>query len=90
MKRLPEREKQAKVLASGDITDPNPLDEAGDFPSRFITLSYFFDEGDGVEIVQDSDNEERDPEIYYFDESGKTRLTSGALYEWALEKWEEE
>lgn len=90
MTRLPEREEQAKVLASGDIIDPNPLDEAESFPSRFITLSYFFDEGDGVEIVQDSDNEERDPEIYYFDESGRTRLTSGALYEWTLEKWEEE
>ena len=90
MSRLADREEQARALASGDVTDPNPLTEAESFPSRFITLSYFFEEGDGVEIVQDSDNEDRDPEIYYFDESGRTRLTTGVLYEWALEKWGEE
>lgn len=90
MSRLQDREEQARILASGDTTDPNPLEEAEGFPSRFITLSYFFEEGDGVEIVQDTDHEDRDPEIYYFDESGKTKLTTGALYEWALERWSDQ
>ena len=90
MTRLPDREEQARALASEGETDSNPITEAESYPSRFVTLSYFFEEGDGVEIVQDSDHEDRDPEIYYFDESGRTRLTSGALYEWALRKWEEE
>ena len=90
MNRLADREAQAQVLASGDTSEPNPIEEAGDFPNRFSTLSFFFEEGDGVEIVQDLDNQEEEPEVYYFFEGGREQITEGALFEWAIEKWGEE
>ena len=87
MKRLTKREEEAKSLASGGEIDQSPLGEAEAFPSRFRTLSYFFPEEDGVEIVQDIDSEEW-VSVYYFDETGRVELTEGALYEWALERFE--
>ena len=90
MNQLETREAQARALASGDATEPNPIEEAGDFPNRFNTLSFFFEEGDGVEIVQDLDNQEGEPEVYYFFEGGREQITEGALFEWAIEKWGEE
>lgn len=89
MTRLADREEQARILESGDVTDPNPLTEAEAFPNRFETLSYFFEDGDGVEIVKDLDHEEEDPKVYYFDDSGKVELTQGALYEWAIDRFNE-
>lgn len=90
MNRLQDREAQASALASGDATESNPIEEAGSYPNRFNTLSFFFEEGDGVEIVQDLDNEEEDPEVFYFFEGGRERITEGALFEWAIEKLGEE
>lgn len=87
MNRLSEREKQARLRLAGDESEANPLEEAEGFPNRFTTLSYFFEEGDGVEIVQDSDHEDIDPTIYYFYEGGKEEIKEGALYEWALEQF---
>ena len=90
MNRLQKRESQAELLANGDMTEENPLIEAQDFPNRFETLSFFFAEGDGVEIVKDLDNEEADPIVSYFHDSGKIELTKGSLYEWAMERWNEQ
>lgn len=87
MNRLTEREAQAKLVNDGDETEANPLAEAGDFPSRFQTLTFFFEE-DGVEIVKDLDWENDDPKVYYFHGEEKIELKEGALYEWALERWE--
>lgn len=90
MNQLETREAQARALANGNATEKNSIEEAGEFPNRFRTLSFFFEEGDGVEIVQDLDNEEEDPEVYYFFEGGREQITEGALFEWAIKKWGEE
>lgn len=85
---LKEREEQAKQRLAGDESETNPLEEAEGFPNRFTTLSYFFNEGDGIEIVQDLDWEKEEPKVYYFHEAGKEELSSGALYEWAINQLE--
>ena len=88
--RLAEREAQALEIAGKDrdeVGEDNPIYYAESAPNRFRTLSFFFEEGDGVEIVEDLDNEEEDPKVYYFHEGGREELTDGALYEWALEQF---
>lgn len=92
MSRLSEREEQAAAVNEADrddLDEKNPIVYAESAPNRFRTLSYFFPEGDGVEIVQDLDNDE-EVSIFYFDNSGRVELESGALYQWALDKWEED
>ena len=86
---LAKREDQAKLRLAGDESEPNPLEEAEGFPNRFSVLSFFFDEGDGVEITQDLDNEE-EVEVYYFSDSGRVLLNEGSLYEWAMGLYDEE
>ena len=90
MSRLSEREAQVLEVTEKDreeVNENNPIIFAETAPNRFQTLTYFFPEEDGVEIVQDLDHEEEDPKVYYFNESERVELTEGALYEWALERW---
>lgn len=90
MSRLSEREAQALAVTEAEReegNEDNPIIYAESAPNRFQTLSFFFPEEDGVEIVQDLDHEEEDPKVYYFNESERVELTEGALYEWALERW---
>lgn len=91
MSRLSEREAQVLEVTEKDreeVNENNPIIFAETAPNRFQTLTYFFPEEDGVEIIQDLDHQEEDVKVYYFDESVRVELTKGALYEWALEKWE--
>ncbi len=88
MNRLTEREAQARLANEGDETEPNPLTEATDFPSRFQTLSFFFEDEEGVEIVQDLDWADDEPKVYYFWQGGREMITEGALFDWAMERWE--
>lgn len=91
MNRLTEREAQAKLANEGDETEANPLNEAQDYPSRFQTLSFFLEDEEGIEIVQDLDDGQEDSvRVYYFWQGGREMITEGALYEWALERWEED
>ena len=88
--RLAEREAQALEITGKDrdeVEEDNPIYYAESAPNRFRTLSFFFPEEDGVEIVEDLDNEEEDPKVYYFYEGGREELTDGALYDWALEQF---
>lgn len=90
MNRLSEREAQALAIAGKDrdeVGEDNPIYFAESAPNRFRTLSFFFPEEDGVEIVEDLDNEEEDPKVYYFYEGGREELTDGALYDWALDQF---
>lgn len=91
MNRLTEREAQAKQVTREEresgATD-NPLIEAEYYPNRFQSLTYFFPENDGVKIEQDLDLDTI--KVEYFFEGGSEEITEGALYEWALERWEEE
>ena len=93
MNRLSEREAQAKAISREEresgATD-NPLINAEDDPSRFQTLSYFFEDEEGVEIVQDLDWAEDEVKVYYFWQGGREMITEGALFDWAMERWEEE
>lgn len=91
MNRLTEREAQAKLVNDGDESEFNPINDAATYPCRHQTLSFFFQEEDGVEIVQDLDWEGvLEPKVYYFQGEEKIELKEGALYEWAMEKWEED
>ena len=93
MNRLTEREAQAKEITREERESGatnNPLINAEEYPSRFQTLSFFFEDEEGVEIVQDLDWENDEPKVYYFWQGGREMITEGALYDWAIERWEED
>lgn len=90
MTQLEEREAQALAIAGLDrdeLDESNPIIYAESGPCRFQSITYFFPEEDGVEVVQDLDHEEEEPKIYYFEGENRTEITNGALYEWALEQF---
>ena len=91
MNRLNEREEQAKGATREERESgatSNPIIGAEDNPNRFESLTFFFPEDDGVKIERDIDLDE--VTVEYFFEGGSEILTEGALYEWALERWEED
>ena len=89
MNRLAERE--AQVLATTEQereegNDSNPVLFAEARPNRFRILTYFFPEDDGVKIEEDLDL--NTVAVEYFTEGETITLTEGALYEWALNQYE--
>lgn len=92
MERLKQREAQVLALTEEERetgNEDNPILYAESGPCRFRTLSFFFPDGDGVEIVEDLDNEE-EVTVKYFDDSNSIELNDGPLYEWAMERLYEE
>lgn len=88
MERLKQREAQVLALTEEERetgNEDNPILYAESGPCRFRTLSFFFPDGDGVEIVEDLDNEE-EVTVKYFDDSNSIELNDGPLYEWAMER----
>lgn len=92
MERLKQREAQVLALTEEERetgNEDNPILYAESGPCRFRTLSFFFPDGDGVEIIEDLDNEE-EVTVKYFDDSNSIELNDGPLYEWAMERLYEE
>lgn len=92
MERLKQREAQVLALTEEERetgNEDNPILYAESGPCRFRTLSFFFPDGDGVEIIEDLDNEE-EVTVKYFDDSNSIELNDGPLYEWAMERFYEE
>jgi hypothetical protein len=88
MERLKQREAQVLALTEEERetgNEDNPILYAESGPCRFRTLSFFFPDGDGVEIIEDLDNEE-EVTVKYFDDSNSIELNDGPLYEWAMER----
>jgi hypothetical protein len=87
---LKQRESELLALTDqqrdeGDESHPILHAEAG--PNRFEVMSLFFPEEDGVKIEKDLDLDE--VRVYYFNNEGQSELTEGALYDWALNYYEE-
>jgi hypothetical protein len=86
------REEQAAAITdqireeeSGNAENAILYAEAG--PCRYQTITLFFPEEDGVRIEEDLDL--HTTTVYYFTDKEETELTQGALYEWAINYYEE-
>lgn len=89
MNRLKQREAEVLALTEEERetgNEDNPILYAESGPCRFKTLSFFFPDGDGVEIIEDLDSEEEEITVKYFDDSNSLEITEGPLYEWAMER----
>ena len=89
MNRLEERTAQLLAITAeqrdnGDESNPILFAEAR--PNRFRILTYFFPEDDGVTIEEDLDLGEIS--VRYFNEGESIELTEGALFEWAVEQYQ--
>ncbi len=87
------QQREAELLAlteaqreEGDENNPILHAEAG--PNRFLSMTLFFPQEDGVKVEKDLDlNEMR---VHYFTrDNEETEVTEGALYEWAIRYYEE-
>lgn len=88
MSRLSEREAQAKAIAGKDrdgLDEEHPIIYAESAPCRYQSITYWFPDGDGVRVEQSLDDEE-DIKVYYLGEE-EIALTDGALYEWAMDQF---
>lgn len=52
-------------------------------PNRFALMSLFFNDSDGVQIQEDLELNEIT--VKFFNDSKEQEITTGALYEWAIE-----
>lgn len=89
MNRLTEREAQILATSEEDREvgdDANPIIFAESRPNRFRILSYFFPEDDGVKIEEDLDL--GTITVEYFTDTETITVTEGALYEWAINQYE--
>jgi hypothetical protein len=75
---------QMREEESGNAENPILYAEAG--PCRYQSITLFFQEEDGVRIEEDLDL--HTTTVYYFTGEGETELTQGALYDWALNFYE--
>jgi hypothetical protein len=85
------REEQAAAVTekmreeeSGNAEHPILYAEAG--PCRYQTVTLFFPEEDGVRIEEDLDLHTMT--VHYFTSEQEIELTEGALYDWALDYYE--
>ena len=90
MSNLKLREEQVIAITeeereTGD--DSNPILYAESAPCRYQSVTYWFPEEDGVIIEQSMDDEE-DITVKYMNGDKTIELTEGALYEWAIEQFE--
>ena len=89
MNRLSDREAQALEVAGKDrdgLDEEHPIVFAESGPCRYQSITYWFPEEDGV-IVQQSLDDEEDITVKYLTGEEEITLTEGALYEWALEQF---
>ena len=64
-------------------SEEHPIFYAEQGPNRFAVMSLFFSDEDGVRIEENTNDGEIT--VSYFEDGRRNReLTSGALYEWAL------
>lgn len=90
MSRLTEREAQALAIAGKDreeVEEENPIRYAETAPCHYQSTTYWFPEGDSVEVVENLDWEEEEVAVYYEDGSERVELKEGALYDWAVEQY---
>lgn len=92
MTTLQLREEQVLAVTEREreeIDTNNPIIYAETAPNRFAMMSLFFEEEDGVRIVEDTDL--KIVEVFYFDTEGKeTRVEeTSALYQWAEQYFQE-
>lgn len=84
--------RNAQVLATNeeereDGDEGNPVLFAEQGPNRFALMSLFFTDTDGVRIQEDLDLNE--VTVHYFIDEQEVELTSGAVYEWAINYYQE-
>ena len=72
-----------------EIDETNPIIFAETAPNRYATMTLFFEEEDGVRIVEDTDL--KTIEVFYFDTEGnETQVNeTSVLYQWASQYFEE-
>ena len=90
MNRLKEREAQALAIAGKDreeVEEDNPIRYAETAPCNYQSRTYWFPEGDSVEVVENLDWTE-EVAVYYEDNGKRIELKEGALYEWAIEQYD--
>lgn len=90
---LTTREEQALALTdqvreeleeAGD--DEHPFLYAEQGPNRYQSITWFFPESDGVRVQEDLDL--GGLQVFYFDvEGSETELTSGPVYDWAVNQY---
>lgn len=86
---LDKRNAQALAVTEEDreeINEDNPIIFAETAPNRYQMITLFFPEEDGVRIEEDLDLHLIT--VYYFTDEGEIELTEGALYDWALNYYE--
>lgn len=69
-----------------EYSDENPIFHAEQGPNRFAIMSLFFTDNDGVKIEEDIDLGHIT--VTLFNDETEQELTEGALYEWAINYYE--
>jgi hypothetical protein len=85
------KQREAELLATTEAdreegNEANPFVYAEGAPNRFRIMSFFFPNEDGVKIEEDLDLNE--VSVEYFNDTERVTLTEGALYEWAIDRYE--
>jgi hypothetical protein len=85
------KQREAELLATTEAdreegNEENPFVYAESAPNRFRIMSFFFPNDDGVKIQEDLDLNE--VSVEYFNDTERVTLTEGALYEWAIDQYE--
>ena len=70
-------------------TATGELEEASQYPLRYQHTLIFLDPQDGVEIIEDLSDDEIPLVVKYFVNDESAEIDSGALYEWAVKKYQE-
>lgn len=78
-------QKRNELEEAGDDTHPFLHAEQG--PNRYQSITWFFPEEDGVRVEEDLDLGNR--KVIYFDLHGfEQELKSGPVYDWAINRYE--
>jgi hypothetical protein len=85
------KQREAELLATTEAdreegNEANPFVFAESGPNRFRIMTLFFPNDDGVKIEEDLDLNE--VSVEYFNDTERVTLTEGALYEWAIDQYE--
>lgn len=89
MELLATRTAQLLAITEDDrdeYSDENPIFHAEQGPNRFAIMSLFFTDNDGVKIEEDIDLGHIT--VTLFNDETEQELTEGALYEWAINYYE--
>jgi hypothetical protein len=85
------KQREAELLATTEAdreegNEANPFVFAESGPNRFRIMTLFFSNDDGVKIEEDLDLNE--VSVEYFNDTERVTLIEGALYEWAIDQYE--